>query len=260
LYCEYLDVANLVFLLYLLVVMETKIVKLNRSKIDSAQIKEAARLIDDGRLAAFPTETVYGIACRVKNDSLAKLNELKNREPQKHYTLHIANKKEVEKYVPTIGLIAKKLIAKGWPGPLTVIFELDEKDMAKQQKRLNNEVCCDGASYSCKAIITLKYCDIQDTANWMYKDNSYSEVIYLPDSTYHNRYTNPDFVNTANPKGTDNEWATSDDGFMLDDNSYCISAGDDITGSPHYISEDITGNDRKIGSEVDIGAYEYDPN
>ena len=40
----------------------------------------------------------------------------------------------------------------------------------------------------------------------------------------------------------------------------CTFADNDVTGSPHDISEDITGNDRKIGSDVDIGAYEYDPN
>ena len=119
-----------------------------------------------------------------------------------------------------------------------------------------HEVCCDGASYSYKARVTLEYCDIQNTTDWMYEvDESDSEVDYLNNE---NIYDDPDFVNTGVPKGGDDEWATSDDGFVLGTTD-CIDQGDDVTGYPHYISEDITGNDRKINGYVDIGAYEYDP-
>jgi protein-tyrosine phosphatase len=37
-------------------------------------------------------------------------------------------------------LRAQKLIKNGWPGPVTIVFELDEKDAAKQRKKLPNEV------------------------------------------------------------------------------------------------------------------------
>lgn len=120
--------------------METKVLKLDAAKIDSAKIDEAAALIDSSGLVAFPTETVYGIACRVKSDSLARLNEIKGRSAGKYYTLHIGQKDNVEKYVPTIGFKAKKLIQNAWPGPLTVVFELDPKGIGKQQKNLEREV------------------------------------------------------------------------------------------------------------------------
>jgi len=120
--------------------MQMKVVKLNPKKIDSAKIKEAAALVDSGGLVAFPTETVYGIASRVETTSLARLNNLKGRNPEKHYTLHISKKSDVRKYVPTAGLKAKKLIDKAWPGPLTIVFELDQKDTDKQQKKLEKEV------------------------------------------------------------------------------------------------------------------------
>ena len=67
--------------------METKVVKLDAAKIDSAKINEAAALVDAGGLVAFPTETVYGIACRVKIDSLAKLDNLKGRDHAKRIYL-----------------------------------------------------------------------------------------------------------------------------------------------------------------------------
>ena len=124
---------------YFMAPMQTKIVKLDATNVDSAKIKEAASLVDDGGLVAFPTETVYGIACRVKTDSLARLNDIKGRDRTKYYTLHIGQKNNVKKYVPTIGLRAEKLIRNAWPGPLTIVFELDHTDIDKQKKKLERE-------------------------------------------------------------------------------------------------------------------------
>ena len=121
-------------------IMRTKIIKLDATKIDSAKIKKAARLIDAGRLVAFPTETVYGIACRVKTDSLTKLNNLKGRRADKYYTLHIGKPDDVKKYLPKIGVRAQKLIRNAWPGPLTIVFELTPQDIEKQRSRLDKEV------------------------------------------------------------------------------------------------------------------------
>ena len=125
---------------YFMAQMQTKVVKLDATNVDSAKIKEAASLVDDGGLVAFPTETVYGIACRVKTDSLARLNNIKGRDPTKYYTLHIGQKNDVKKYVPTIGLRAEKLIGNAWPGPLTIVFELDRKDIDEQKKNLEREI------------------------------------------------------------------------------------------------------------------------
>lgn len=120
--------------------MKTKVVKLDATNIDSAKIKKAASLVDAGKLVAFPTETVYGIACRVKAEPLTRLNKLKGRDHQKHYTLHIGEKDSVKKYVPSIGLKAQKLIKNAWPGPLTIVFELDEQDIDKQRNNLEMEI------------------------------------------------------------------------------------------------------------------------
>ena len=60
--------------------MQTKVVKLDPVKIDAAKIEEAAQVVDAGGLVAFPTETVYGIACRAETTSLVKLDNLKCRK------------------------------------------------------------------------------------------------------------------------------------------------------------------------------------
>ena len=120
--------------------MKTKVVKLDSENVDWVRIREAAELVDAGGLVAFPTETVYGIACRVTADSLARLDGIKNRDASKAYTLHISRREEIGKYVPTIGIRAGKLIEKAWPGPLTIVFELDSKDIERRQQSLKREV------------------------------------------------------------------------------------------------------------------------
>ncbi len=115
-------------------------VKIDADRIDLAAIKEAAKLVDSGGLAAFPTETVYGIACRAESIVLAKLDKVKGRSSGKHYTLHIAQKSDVNKYLPAVGLRAQKLITKAWPGPLTIVFELDAKAVEKQQGLIDEDV------------------------------------------------------------------------------------------------------------------------
>jgi len=124
----------------LVALMDTKVTKLDCLKAEIAKIKEAAALVDAGGLVAFPTETVYGIACRVKDDSLAKLDNLKGRTPDKRYTLHIGQTSEIRKYVPTITLKARKLMTNAWPGPLTLVFELGQQDLEKQQRNLHRQV------------------------------------------------------------------------------------------------------------------------
>jgi L-threonylcarbamoyladenylate synthase len=120
--------------------MQTRVIKLDPGKADIAKIKEAATVVNAGGLVAFPTETVYGIACRVKTNSLNRLDGLKGQRTEKYYTLHISQKNEVIKYVPTIGIKAQKLIRNAWPGPLTVVFKLDKQDMYKQEKNFKREV------------------------------------------------------------------------------------------------------------------------
>ncbi|MHC5073960.1 MAG: L-threonylcarbamoyladenylate synthase [Planctomycetota bacterium] len=117
--------------------MDTKIVKVNTDKPEKKKIYQAARIIEEGGLVAFPTETVYGIACRVREDSLGRLDNLKGRDSNKYYSLHIGRKEETDQYVPSFGLRARKLIEKAWPGPLTIVFELDEEGLKKKRDELD---------------------------------------------------------------------------------------------------------------------------
>jgi len=120
--------------------MRTEVVRLTGDKLDSDKIETAARAIDEGQLVAFGTETVYGIGCRVRTDCISRLDEVKCRGGQKRYTLHIADPELVGQYVPTIPLKGRKLIANGWPGPLTIVFELNERDLQQQRSVVGDDV------------------------------------------------------------------------------------------------------------------------
>jgi L-threonylcarbamoyladenylate synthase len=119
--------------------MKTEVVRLDGGKGDAVKIEAAAKLLDGSGLVAFPTETVYGIGCAARAEPISRLDELKGRVPDKHYTLHIADKHDVWNYVPRIPLRGRTLIEKGWPGPLTVVFELEQELLVEQQTKLGRE-------------------------------------------------------------------------------------------------------------------------
>ena len=102
--------------------METKIIKV-RSDND---IINAAKMIRNGDIVAFPTETVYGIGANGLNfDARKKIYEVKSRPPDKPLTLHVANRKMIDK-IAIVSSLADKLIKKFLPGPLTLILPKTE--------------------------------------------------------------------------------------------------------------------------------------
>jgi tRNA threonylcarbamoyl adenosine modification protein (Sua5/YciO/YrdC/YwlC family) len=120
--------------------MGATVIQITGATGDFDHLKEAAQLIDSGGLVAFPTETVYGIACRARRDAIAKLDRIKGRDANKHYTLHLGQCDSYTRYVPNADLRARKLLKAAWPGPLTCIFDLAPVDLAKQKDRFDADV------------------------------------------------------------------------------------------------------------------------
>ncbi|MCF7954700.1 MAG: threonylcarbamoyl-AMP synthase [Phycisphaerae bacterium] len=120
--------------------MITEIIRVDPLNIDSGKIRAAAAVVDGGGLVAFPTETVYGIACRAEESALARLDEAKGRPADKRYSLHIAKIESITDYIPRLSFRACKLIENCWPGPVTIVFELSEADLAEQKKRVSAEL------------------------------------------------------------------------------------------------------------------------
>jgi protein-tyrosine phosphatase len=119
--------------------METIVLRIDSLEPDLEILREAASVVRNGGLVGFATETVYGIACRVGRDSLGRLDAIKGRSPDKPYTLHIGDRDEVSKYVPKVSLREQKLMTSMWPGPLTIVFELENADLESQRGKLGEE-------------------------------------------------------------------------------------------------------------------------
>jgi protein-tyrosine phosphatase len=84
-----------------------------------------------GGLVVFPTETVYGVAARAdRREALERLREVKGRPASKPFTVHVGRREEVDRYVPVVSGIGRRLIRRGWPGPLTILFPVDDETAA----------------------------------------------------------------------------------------------------------------------------------
>jgi len=91
-------------------------------------VRQAEQILERGGVVAFPTETVYGLAASPTiPEAMAKLNQLKQRPSEKPYTVHIGHPDRLRVYVPEPPWTARVLVHKAWPGPLTLVIELDEK-------------------------------------------------------------------------------------------------------------------------------------
>lgn len=91
--------------------------------IDPEQIALAAQHIREGRLVAFPTETVYGLGADALNPmAVARIFELKERPTFDPLIVHIADMKDIARLTtdndPRVALLAERF----WPGPLTIVL------------------------------------------------------------------------------------------------------------------------------------------
>ena len=102
--------------------MDTKIATINGIN-DKKYIKEAAEVIKRGGTVAFPTETVYGLGANaLKEECVKKIFVAKGRPQDNPLIIHVASK-NLDAYAKNIPDIAKKLMDKFWPGPMTLILE-----------------------------------------------------------------------------------------------------------------------------------------
>jgi len=107
--------------------MTAKILNLKNPDTYTENIKLAANALLSGKIVAFPTETVYGLGVCADNDiAIDNLYSVKQRSKDKKLSIMISESEEVSKYVKHVPLIAEKLIGAFWPGPLTIILDLDD--------------------------------------------------------------------------------------------------------------------------------------
>ena len=90
----------------------------------TTDIASAAALLRGGGLVAFPTETVYGLGADAMNASaVRKIFKVKRRPADHPLIVHLAMGAPLEPWAAEFGPGARRLAARFWPGPLTIIVK-----------------------------------------------------------------------------------------------------------------------------------------
>jgi L-threonylcarbamoyladenylate synthase len=86
-------------------------------------LEPIADLIRNGGVAAFPTETVYGLGASVWDEAAVReVFRLKGRPDDNPLIVHVANFPQLRQLALDITAPSRLLIQKFWPGPLTLVF------------------------------------------------------------------------------------------------------------------------------------------
>ncbi len=98
--------------------------KVNPDASDLDIIREAADLIKKGGVVLFPTRCLYGLGADAFNaDAVVRIFEIKQRPDQNPILLLIHDERQLEGLVTHIPHAASRIMARFWPGKVTLVFE-----------------------------------------------------------------------------------------------------------------------------------------
>jgi L-threonylcarbamoyladenylate synthase len=104
--------------------MNTKIIRIEELSVEQVELQEAAIILRQGGLVAFPTETVYGLGANALDSEAAhKIYEAKGRPSDNPLIVHISKVSDMELLAREIPDKAYQLAEVFWPGPLTIILK-----------------------------------------------------------------------------------------------------------------------------------------
>jgi L-threonylcarbamoyladenylate synthase len=109
-------------------VIETDVIRVDAQHPEPGKIERAARMLRDGRLVAFPTETVYGLGVHaLDREAVRRLFDAKGRPATDPLIVHIASLEGLPALVDEVPEVAKVLAGRFWPGPLTLVMRRGPK-------------------------------------------------------------------------------------------------------------------------------------
>ncbi len=97
-------------------------------------VHRAVETLAAGKLVAFPTETVYGVAASaLREDAVNALIDAKGRAQNQPLALAIKSAEDALDYVPGISPLGQRLARRCWPGPITLVLDDQHPDSATRQ-------------------------------------------------------------------------------------------------------------------------------
>lgn len=110
-------------------------------------VHRAVETLAAGKLVAFPTETVYGLAASARDAAaVARLQATKGDREGKPFTLAIKSANDALDYVPNMSPLTQRLARRCWPGPITLVTDANHEDslLASLPDEVRQLICPDG--------------------------------------------------------------------------------------------------------------------
>lgn len=93
----------------------------------NSDIEKAVKILNEGGIIIFPTDTAFGIGCRIdKEDAIRRLFSIRERPLNLPIPILVSGKEMAKKYWPFLPEdVDEKLIEKYWPGALTIVLPVN---------------------------------------------------------------------------------------------------------------------------------------
>ncbi len=93
-----------------------------------ADVRTAARILEEGGVVAIPTETVYGLAADIRReDAIARVFAIKERPTNHPLIVHVEGVARARSLFIEMTSVQEALATAFWPGPLTMIAKKSER-------------------------------------------------------------------------------------------------------------------------------------
>lgn len=95
---------------------------------EQIKIKEAIKIVTQGGIVIFPTDTAFAISCRIDNhDAIEKLFAIRKRPLTQPTPVLVSSKEMAKEYIQDLDEnVERKLMDRYWPGAVTIIVPAKE--------------------------------------------------------------------------------------------------------------------------------------
>lgn len=104
--------------------MPPRVIDLHHAEDTRDVVHIAVQALAEGKVVAFPTETVYVLAAGGLNDrAVAEVRKLSGYADDMPLTIAVKSADEAIDYVPNLGTLGRRLARRCWPGPVTLVVD-----------------------------------------------------------------------------------------------------------------------------------------
>ena len=98
----------------------------------NSQIDEAVKILNQGGIVIFPTDTAFGIGCRIDNqNAVQRLFKIRKRAQSQAVPVLVSDLEMAKKYVSAFPEnVVQKLVKPYWPGALTIVLKANKETVS----------------------------------------------------------------------------------------------------------------------------------